>query len=63
MGLTQGNSMYNYLYPKLTKMPCFSYYLLWFFSPTKSENRREEQVLPGKGGGRVSEGVGLVLMD
>jgi hypothetical protein len=50
MKTTQGISLYSYLYLKLAKMPCFSYYLLWFFSSTKSENRRAEQVLPRVGG-------------
>jgi hypothetical protein len=30
-------------------MSYFSYYLLWFFSSTKLENRRAEQVLPRVG--------------
>jgi hypothetical protein len=46
---TQGISPYSYLYLKLAKTPCFSYYLYVYFS-TKSENRRAEQVLPGDGG-------------
>jgi hypothetical protein len=42
-----GISPYCYLYPKLAKMLCLSYYLM--FSPTKSE-KRVEQVLPGSRG-------------
>jgi hypothetical protein len=30
METTQGFSMYSYLYLKLAKMPCFSFYLLCF---------------------------------
>jgi hypothetical protein len=32
METTQVISLYSYLYFKLAKMPCFSYYLLCFFS-------------------------------
>jgi hypothetical protein len=48
-----GISLYSYLYLKLAKTLCHSYYLLCFLS-TKSENKnkRVEQVLPR------SEGVG-----
>jgi hypothetical protein len=28
---TKKISLYSYLYLNLAKMPCFSYYLLWFF--------------------------------
>jgi hypothetical protein len=45
MEISQGNTLYRYLYLKHTKMSCFSLYLLSFFS-TKSENRKVEQVLP-----------------
>jgi hypothetical protein len=31
METTQGISLYSYLYLKLAKTPCFSYYLLCFF--------------------------------
>jgi hypothetical protein len=44
METTQGNSLCSYPYLKLAKITCFSFYLL-FFSSTKSENRRAEQVL------------------
>jgi hypothetical protein len=30
MERTQGISLYSYLYLKLAKTPCFSYYLFWF---------------------------------
>jgi hypothetical protein len=40
-------SLYSYLYLKLAKTLCLSYYLLCFFSSTKWENKRAEQVLPG----------------
>jgi hypothetical protein len=49
MKTTQGISLYCYLYLKLAKTPCFSYYLLWFFF-YKSENKRAGQVLPGGAG-------------
>jgi hypothetical protein len=42
METTQGISLYSYLYLKVAKTPCFSYYLLCF-SSTKLENRRAEQ--------------------
>jgi hypothetical protein len=51
MEISQGNSWYSYLYLKEAKMSVFSFYLFSFFSSTKSENRRAEQVLPqGKAG-------------
>jgi hypothetical protein len=31
METTQGNTLCSYLYLKLVKMPCFPYYLLYFF--------------------------------
>jgi hypothetical protein len=31
METTQGISLHSYLYLKLAKMPCFSYYFLFFF--------------------------------
>jgi hypothetical protein len=31
METTQGISLYGYLYLKLAKMPCFSYYLSYIF--------------------------------
>jgi hypothetical protein len=62
METTQENSQCSYLYLKLAKTSCFSFYL---FSSTKLEDRRAEQVLPkvrvvGTGGrGEVFEkGVG-----
>jgi hypothetical protein len=51
METTQGISLYTYLYLKLAKMPCFSYYL-YVFSSTKWENKKTEQVLPGNVGER-----------
>jgi hypothetical protein len=37
----QGISLYSYLYLKLAKIPCFSYYLLYFFfyKETRGQNR------------------------
>jgi hypothetical protein len=49
-----GISLYSYLYLKLAKLLCLSYYL---FSSTKSETKRAEQVLPRSWVG--GEGVGL----
>jgi hypothetical protein len=43
-----GISLYSYLYLKLAKMLCFSYYLLCFLFK-KFREQRAEQVLPGKG--------------
>jgi hypothetical protein len=50
MEISQGTSLCSYLYLKLAKMSCFSFYL---FSSTKSGNRKAEQVLSGKWGGLV----------
>jgi hypothetical protein len=47
MEISQGNSLYSYLYLKQ------KYYVLlfiFFLSSTKLENRRAEQVLPERGG-------------
>jgi hypothetical protein len=49
---TLGISLYSYLYLKLAKMLCLSYY--YVFSSTKSE-KRVEQVLPGSGKERVGD--------
>jgi hypothetical protein len=46
-----GISLYSYLYLKLAKMLCLSYYCLLFYSSTKLE-RRAEQILPGSEGSR-----------
>jgi hypothetical protein len=43
-----GISLYSYLYLKLAKTLCLSFYLLRF-SSTKSENKRAEQALAGSG--------------
>jgi hypothetical protein len=51
-------SLYSYLYLKIAKMLSLSYLL--FFSSTKSENKRAEQVLPrgmGTGVGKVAKTV------
>jgi hypothetical protein len=53
MEIPQGNYLYSYLYPKQTKMSCFSFSL---FSSVKSENRRAEQVLPQREGWHQGEG-------
>jgi hypothetical protein len=45
MKTTQGIPLYSYLYLKLTKVACFSHYLLCFFFKKKAE-----QVLAGGGG-------------
>jgi hypothetical protein len=44
-----GISLYSYLYLKPPKTPCLSYYLLCFLF--KKLGKREEQDLPGSGGG------------
>jgi hypothetical protein len=41
-----GIALYNYVYLKLAKMPCFSYYF-YVFSSIKLENKRMIQVLFG----------------
>jgi hypothetical protein len=50
MERTQENSLYSYLYLKVAKLPCFSYYF-YVFASIKLENRRTEQVLPSGGWG------------
>jgi hypothetical protein len=50
MEATLGISLYSYLYLKLEKTLCLSYYLLCFFF-NKIRDQEVEQVLPGKGGG------------
>jgi hypothetical protein len=49
MGTIKRSSLCSYLYFKLAKMPCFSFLSFMFFSTTKLENRREEQVLQREG--------------
>jgi hypothetical protein len=51
---TLGIFLYSYLYSKLAKMLCLSYYL-YVFSSTKVEKKRTEPDLPGSRG----LGVGL----
>jgi hypothetical protein len=53
--ITQGISLYSYLYLKLVKTPCFSYYLLCFlFYKIGEQEGGMEEVLPGdvRGGRR-----------
>jgi hypothetical protein len=52
MEATLGISLYSYLYLKLAKMPCLSYYLLYFLF-----NKFGEDDLPGSewGGGQRGE--------
>jgi hypothetical protein len=50
MEATLGISLYSYLYLKLAKMLCLSYYLLCF-SSTKLENRAEQVLPESKGEG------------
>jgi hypothetical protein len=65
MEIPQGSSLCSYLYLKLNVM--FFCFIFSLFSPTKSENRKAEQILPrgragtsgrvevlGKGGRRVN---------
>jgi hypothetical protein len=54
MEISQGNSLYSYLYLKLDKNVMFFFLSFIFFSSTKTENRRVEQVegLAPVGGGR-----------
>jgi hypothetical protein len=49
METTQGNSLCRYLYLKLAKMLCFSFYLLWFFFYKIGE--QEGRTGSGRGGG------------
>jgi hypothetical protein len=66
MEATLGISLYSYLYLKLAKMLCLSYYLLCFLFKKKLENKRAEQVLPGServvGGGRGRDGPNNVYI-
>jgi hypothetical protein len=55
METTQGISLYYYLYFKLVRMPCFSYYLLYFFFYKIGEQEGREQVLAKRGRGEVKE--------
>jgi hypothetical protein len=50
---TLGISLYSYFYLKLAKTMFFLLSLM-FFSSTKSENKRAEQVLPERGWGKVA---------
>jgi hypothetical protein len=50
METTQGNSLYSYVYLKLAKMPCFSYYYLCFFFYKIREQEAEQILLGGRGG-------------
>jgi hypothetical protein len=57
MEATLGNSLYSYLHLNLAKT-LFFLFSLRFFSSTKLENKRAEQVLPGSGevwGGEVAQ--------
>jgi hypothetical protein len=51
METTQGISLYNNLYLKLAKMPCFSYYLLWFVFYKIGEQEGRIGSRGGKAGG------------
>jgi hypothetical protein len=57
MEIPQGNSLCSYLYLKL-KCHVFSF-IFSLFSPTKSEHRRTEQVLPRREGWHRWEGKGV----
>jgi hypothetical protein len=48
MEILQGNSLCSYIYLKQVK--CHDFRFIFFFSPTKSENRRAEHVLPRRKG-------------
>jgi hypothetical protein len=48
MEATLGISLYSYLYLKLAKILCLSYYLLCFLF-NKIGDKRAEQFLPGSG--------------
>jgi hypothetical protein len=54
METTQGISLYSYLYLKVAKMSCFLI-IFYVFSSTKSENKRVEQVQPGRCRGGVAQ--------
>jgi hypothetical protein len=56
---TQGNSLCSYLYLKLAKMKCFSFYLLCFFF----KKIGEQEGRTGSAGVRARmEGDGLILV-
>jgi hypothetical protein len=50
MEITQENSLSSYLYLKLEKMPCFSFYLLCFFFYKTREQKGEIGSAWGEGG-------------
>jgi hypothetical protein len=64
METTQGNSLCSYLYLKLAKISCFSYYLLWFFFYKVGEQERGAgSALGGGGTGGKGEVVGKGYKD
>jgi hypothetical protein len=58
MGISQGNSLCNYLYLKQAKMPCFSFYLFSFFF-YKIREQQEGRTSPAGRGGRWCWGKGV----
>jgi hypothetical protein len=59
METTQGNFLYSYLYLKLAKMSCFSFYPLWlFFYKIREQEGRISSVGAGGGTGRRGEVAG-----
>jgi hypothetical protein len=53
METTQGLSLCSYLYLNLTKMPCFSCYLLFFFCKIREQEGGTGSGGGGTGGGKV----------
>jgi hypothetical protein len=58
METAQGNSPSSYLYLKLTKMPCFSFYLLCFFFYKIREQEGRTCSAQGEGGRLAPVGGG-----
>jgi hypothetical protein len=57
MGATLGLSLYSYLYLKLAKMPCFSYYLLLFLLQQNQRTRGQNRFCleTGEVGGEMAQ--------
>jgi hypothetical protein len=59
--ITQGNSLYSYLYLKLAKTPCSSFFFVWFFF-YKIRDQEGGTGCVGQGEERRVGGGGLALV-
>jgi hypothetical protein len=62
MKITQGISLYSYLYLKLAKTPCFSCYHLCFFFYRKNRTGGQKLFCPETGEGAIIEGEVAQIM-